>query len=109
MPAPAASSAAARARARRDLVEPRQREVLHRRLVDLRERAVPPARVVAVVGRPRVLQRLQDVRGIEPLALAQEEDGQEEQGQEQERSLRGCFQTHMVVITFSALRKELDV
>ena len=48
-------SADDRAGARRvEAVDPRQREVLHVGRVDLLERAVAPARVVAVVGRPGV-------------------------------------------------------
>ena len=48
---------------------PRQRQVLHVPLVDLRQRAVAPARVVAGVGRPRIGERLvQQRRGVTALA-----------------------------------------
>ena len=61
-PPPAETAAAGRCRrSGRDARDPRQREVLHGRLVDLRQRAVAPARVVARVGRPRVGERLAGV------------------------------------------------
>ena len=45
-----------------------QRQVLHVRLIHLRERAVAPAGVVAGVARPRIGERLEKRRGIEPAA-----------------------------------------
>src|SRR5678815_5421949 len=45
-------------------VGPRQREVLHVPLVDLTQRAVVTARVIAVVGRPRIRRWLAEERGI---------------------------------------------
>ena len=49
---------------------PGEREVLDGLLVDLRQRAVALAGVVAVVGRPRVGQRLEELGRIEALAPA---------------------------------------
>ena len=40
-------------------VDPGQRQVLDGGLIDLGERAVAPAGIVAVVGGPRILQRLE--------------------------------------------------
>ena len=48
---------------------PREREVLHVALVDLIERAVMTARVVAVERRPGVGRRLEDLRRVEAGAL----------------------------------------
>ena len=52
--------------ARRQPARPRQREVPHGGLVDLRQRAVSAARHVAGVGGPRIRQRLQHVGRIQP-------------------------------------------
>ena len=79
-PANAAESAASAthvAGTGRHLADPCQREMLHRRLVDLRERAVSLAGIIAGVGRPRIRQRLEDRRRIEPLPLRGQHDRQE--------------------------------
>ena len=55
---------------RRSVATPGQRQVLDGLRVDLRQRAVALAGVVAVVSRPRVRQRLQELGRVEALALA---------------------------------------
>ena len=46
-------------------VQPRQGQVLHIRLVDLRQRAVVASRIVPVIRRPRIDGRFADQCGIE--------------------------------------------
>ena len=73
----------ARAGTGRHLADPRQRQALHVRLVDLRERAVAPAGVVAGVGRPRVGERLEDLRRIEIRARGKDDGGRDTQRRDQ--------------------------
>ncbi len=55
-------------RTRRELSDPGQAEALDGRLIDLGQRAVPPAAVITGVGGPRVGQRLDDCRCISAAA-----------------------------------------
>ena len=75
----AAAAAAAAAEAPRRTVDqpdrPRQGERLHRRLIDLLERAVPLAGVVAGVGRPLIAERFEQIGGVEAAALRREHGG----------------------------------
>ncbi len=96
--APAKSAAAAAGRRRGSPAgqarDPREREVLDGRLVDLLERAVAPAGVVARVGRPRVGERLANRGGIEAaLCLARD-------GTPATASLRAAAATDVVKISF---------
>src|SRR5262249_53771910 len=62
----AAARASGRPRALHEAArEPREAEILHGRLVDLRERAVASAGVIARVRRPVVRERLEQRRRIE--------------------------------------------
>ena len=63
---------------------PRQRQVLHCRLVDLLERAVTLPRVVAGVGGPRVRERLEEIGGCNALPLSTE-PGSKNDRQENDR------------------------
>ena len=68
-----ASAAARTAGAGSHAGHPGQREVLHVRLIDLRQRAVALAGVVAVVGRPGVLERLEELGRSDSAALSHQE------------------------------------
>ena len=70
-----------------DAGHPREREVLHRGLVDLLQRAVSPASVVAGVGRPRLGQRLARFRGSHAAALAREDAGSINHGGDDQEQL----------------------
>src|SRR5205823_11170679 len=77
----ATATSSARAGRARQLADPREREVLHVRLIDLRERAVAAARVVAGVRGPVFGERLQQPRRIEAVARG----GREHRGGGKER------------------------
>jgi hypothetical protein len=85
----AASAAPAAGRVpgpRREPRRPREGEVLDRRAIHLRERAEPLAAVIAVVARPLVLQRLQQLRGLDAAALRAQQSGQQQHRKEVSRS-----------------------
>ena len=69
---PEAVSSAARCRAWCDSRHPGQREMHHVGLIDLRERAIALAGVIAIVGRPGVLERLQELGRSHSGALSHE-------------------------------------
>ena len=87
----AAATRRRRIRRRRPLPEPAVSRGVHASVrfftftVDLRERAVALARIVAVVSRPLVDSGLRSFAGIEPAPLRDEEDGRSSQrgGQQQ--------------------------
>ena len=79
--AASAAEAAARRRAGagRQPQHPRQRQLLHVRLIDLLERAEAAARVIAVVGDPVGAERLEQFGGRDAAALRQQQGGDEEE------------------------------
>src|SRR5262249_44950632 len=80
-PAAAAATAAAGERRRTaQLLHPRQRQVPDVRLIDLRQRAVALAGIVAGVRRPLLAERLEQLRRIE--AVAGREGDSEPEGRE---------------------------
>src|SRR5262245_4432351 len=95
--AAAASAPAESAGSRRHLGAPREREVLHGELIDLLERAVALAAVIARVGRPRLAERFQQLRGIQALALP----AQERRQQEERTSQRYSLQRHFTVTRYA--------
>jgi len=72
-----------------DLRDPRERQIFHVRLIDLRERAVAAAGVVAGVRRPLIGERLEQRRRIETLRTHDSE--REARKERQERKERNCF------------------
>ena len=74
------AATAARAHAGRKVGDPGERQVLHRLTIDVLERAVSAAAVVAVVRRPRLAERLLEVGGRDALALTGKERRDEQDG-----------------------------
>ena len=70
-------------------IGPRQREVLDVALIDLIERAVVTARVVAVVRRPRVDRRFAEQRRIEPRLRAYDTRDRDKHNEDEPRKHGG--------------------
>src|SRR5690606_26968527 len=96
----AAEASTLRARTRREPLHPRQPEVLDGLAVDLRQRAVPPARVVAGVGRPAAAERLVELRGRHAHAgLAGQADRQQQHRQNQQNLLHAHLRVARYAVT----------